>query len=381
MDFELTAEQQAIRETARRFALKEILPRAAEIDRSSTFDRDLYRGMGEVGLIGVAMPEEFGGSGADTITWCVVVEEVTKASSGMGNALGLTQSIADYILMLGTDEQKRTLLPSLARGDTMCSFALTEPDAGSDAASISTTARLEGDQYVLNGQKMFITAARMADSFVVVATLDKALGHKSIRTFLVPKDAEGLSLGEKLDLLGARGMETAPVYFDNCRVPRGNILGADVDGFKAVMRGLDGAGRLGAATMAVATAQAAFEAALEYAKQRVQFGKPIIEFQAVRFMLADMSIDINAARLLLYQAAWRRDRGQPFTKESSQAKVFASDMCMKHVANAMQIFGGYSYVKDFPVERYFRDSKIHQIWDGTNEIQRIIISRHLIKGT
>lgn len=381
MDFSLSYEQQSVQALARDFATGEIAPRAQKIDETGSFDWDLHRRLADLGLVGMTVPEAYGGAGADTLSWCLVIEEISKASSGVANALTLTTSMTNYILALGTEAQKQTFLPALVRGEKLCAFGLTEPGAGSDAKAVSTTARLNGSHYVLNGQKMFISGARVADLFVVVATLDKSLGARGIRTFLVEKGTEGLSCGEKLDLLGMRGMETAPLFLDDCRVPQENILGADIEGFKAVMQGLDGPGRLGAASMAVGLAQAAFEASLAYARDRVQFGQPIANFQAIQFMLADMSADISAARMLVYLAAWRRDQGLPHTKEASHAKIVASDVCVKHVANAMQIFGGYSYSREFPVERYYRDAKIHQIWDGTNEIQRIIVARQLMKET
>ena len=376
MEFALSIEQQQIREVARRLARDEIAPRARGIDERSEFDWELHRRLGDLGFLGMTASQAYGGGALDTLTWCIVVEEITKASSAVANGMTLTESMVHYLSALGTEEQKQKYIPPLARGESICSFCLTEPNAGSDAASVQTTAIEADDHYVLNGQKMFISGAELADFFVVVASIDRQQRSKGVRTFIVDRTTPGLVIGKKLELLGIRGFGTAPVYFEDCRVPRHAKLGGE-RGFQAVLHGLDGAGRLGAASMAVGTAQAAMDEALGYSLERKQFGKPIFDFQAIHHMLADMSIEIDAARLLIWRAAWLRDSGQPFTKASSQAKTFASDMCVRNVTNAMQILGGYSYSKEYSIERHFRDAMIHQIWDGTNQIQRMIIARHL----
>ena len=378
MDFELSAEQIAIRDQARNVATAEVATRAAEIDASAQFDWNLHRRLAELGFLGLTAPEMFGGHGADTLSWCIVVEEIARASSTVSNGITLTDGMVHYISTLGTHEQKEMYIPPLIRGEKLCSFALTEPDTGSDAASVRTTARHEGDEVVLNGQKMFISGAAYADHFIVVATADRELRHKGIRTYIVPRTAPGLVVGEKLDLMGIRGFGTSPVFFDECRIPASNQLGGN-EGFRVVMQGLDGPGRLGAASQAVGLAQAAMESALAYSLERSQFGQPIFDHQAIQFMLADMSAEIDAARLLIWNAAWRRDAGLSFTKESSHAKLFAGDMCVRNVSNALQIFGGYGYSKEYPIERFYRDAKIHQIWDGTNQIQRMIIARQIRK--
>jgi alkylation response protein AidB-like acyl-CoA dehydrogenase len=379
MHFELDSEQRAIRDVAREFARREVAPRARAIDERAEFAWDLHRKLGELGFLCMTSPPAYGGAGVDTLTWCVVVEEIAKASSAVANGLTLTESMAHYVSTLGTEAQKQAVLPALASGRAICAFGLTEPGAGSDAKSVATTARRDGDAWILNGQKMFISGARLAEWFIVVATINQSARARGVRTFLVHKDAPGLTVGRPLDLLGIRGFGTAPLFLDQCRVPADAMLGSGDDGFAQVMRGLDGAGRLGAAAMAVGLTQAAMDESLAYAQGRTQFGRPIVDFQAVQFMLADMAVEIDAARLLVHRAAWRRDRGLPFTQESSQAKLFAGDMCVRNVTNAMQIFGGYAYSRDYPVERYYRDAKIHQIWDGTNQIQRIIIARQLLK--
>jgi alkylation response protein AidB-like acyl-CoA dehydrogenase len=378
MDFGLTDEQQAVRDVARTFARREVVPRARAIDESAEFDWSLHRRLGALGFLGMTAPEVYGGSSADTVTWCLVVEEIAKASSAVANGLTLTESMVHYLVTLGTEEQKRAWLPRLCSGQSICAFGLTEPDAGSDAASVATLARRAGDEIVLDGRKMFISGALLADVFIIVATVDRSLRSKGVRTYIVPKVAAGLGVGAKLDLLGIRGFGTAPLFLDDCRIPAANQLGGDA-GFREVMRGLDGPGRMGAAAMAVGLAQAAMDAALKYALERKQFGCAIFDFQAVQAMLADMSGEIDAARLLLHKAAWSRDRGLPFTKESSHAKLFAAAMCMRAATNAMQVFGGYAYAKDFPIERLYRDAKIHGIWDGTDQVQRIIIARQLAK--
>lgn len=381
MNFGMTAEQEQIRDVARAFAQRDITPRAKAIDEHAEFDWALHRQLGELGFLGMTAPEAYGGAALDTVTWCIVVEEIGKASSAVANGMTLTESMTYYLITLGSEEQKQQVLPALAAGSQLCAFGLTEPGAGSDAKAIATTATRAGNEWILNGQKMFISGAQLAEWFLVVATIDKTHGTRGVRTFLVRKGTPGLSCGSKLDLMGIRGFGTAPVFLDECRVPVDAMLGTGGDGFAQVMRGLDGAGRLGAAAMAVGLAQAAFEAALAYANDRKQFGRPIADFQAVQFMLADMSAEIDAARLLVHKAAWRRDHGLSFAKESSHAKLFAGDMCVRNVGNAMQIFGGYGYTREFPIERFYRDAKIHQIWDGTNQIQRIVIARHLRKET
>jgi butyryl-CoA dehydrogenase len=378
MNFEPTEEQQAISGVARRFAQEEVVPRAKQIDETAEFDWALHRRMGELGFFGMTAPAVYGGADAETLTWCLVVEEIARASTTVSNGITLTESMVHYIATLGSEEQKRKFLPPLIRGEKICAFGLTEPDAGSDAGSVTTTAKQDAQGFVLNGQKIFISGALLADFFIIVATIDRAERHKGIRTFIVERGTPGLSCGAKLDLLGVRGFGTVPVFLDNCWVPASAQLGGE-DGFRSVMHGLDGPGRLGAAAQAVGLAGAAMDAAFRYALERKQFGQPIFDFQAVQFMLADMSAEIEAARLLVWHAASRRDIRQSFTKESSHAKLFAGDMCVRTATNAMQIFGGYAYSKEYPVERYYREAKIHQIWDGTNQIQRMIIARQLKK--
>jgi alkylation response protein AidB-like acyl-CoA dehydrogenase len=376
MDLELSREQQEIQRTLRDFCAAEIAPRAGWIDAQNQFDRDLYRRLGTLGFVGMMLPEAYGGSSSDNLTWCLVIEELAKASSAIANALVLARSVGDVILALGDEDQRRRYLPPLASGAAIYGFGLTESQAGSDAAAIRTAARRDRDQYLLNGEKMFTTLGGIADAVIVAATLDRAQGAGAIRAFLVPADAAGFSRGGKLDLMGVRGMETCPLFLQDCRLPRESVLGPESAGFKALMRALDG-GRLGIAAMATGLAQAAMDAALTHALQRVQFGCPLAEMPAIEAMLADMSVDIEAARLLTQRAAWRRDRGHSYSKAASQAKLFAAEICVTQVSNALQIFGGYGYSKELPIERYYRDARIHQIWDGTSQVQRMIIARHL----
>ncbi len=376
MDFLLSEDQEAIRDMASRFAREVVAPKAAEIDRTAQFDRALYSQMGELGLPTMTLPESYGGAGVDSLSWCLVIEEMAKASTPVCNTLVLSKMTADIIHTFATDAQKSEILPKMATGDSICAFGLTEPGAGSDAASIRTSARLEGDEWVINGQKMFTTCAEVADWVIVAATIDRDQRSRGIRCFLVPRNTPGYEIGKKLDLMGVRGEGTCPTYYDNCRVPRENLLGAE--GFRTLMSTLDGA-RAGIAAMAVGLAQAAFDEARAYAKERIQFNRPISEFQSIQEKLANMSMEIDAARMLTYKAAWRRDKNLDYVKDASHAKLFASEMCGRTVDQALQIFGGYGFTKDYPIERFYRDAKIHQIWEGTSEIQRMIIARNVLR--
>lgn len=376
MDFRLSEEQEAVREMARRFAKEVVAPRAAEIDRTSQFDRELYLKMGELGLPTMTLPEEYGGAGMDSLSWCLVIEELAKASTPVCNTIVLSKMTADIIHTFANDQQKRAILPKMATGETIVSFGLTEPGAGSDAASIRTSAKLDGESWVINGQKMFTTCASVADWVIVAATIDREQRSRGIRCFLVPRGNPGYEIGKEIELMGVRGEGACPTYYDHCRVPKENLLGAE--GFRTLMRTLDGA-RAGIAAMAVGLAQAAFDEALAYSKERTQFDRPIADFQAVQFKLANMSMEIDAARMLTWKAAWRRDQGLDYVKDASHAKLFASEMCGRAVDQALQIFGGYGFTKDYPIERYYRDAKIHQIWEGTSEIQRLIIARQLLR--
>ena len=378
MNFEPTDAQRLIRDMVREFAEKEIRPRAAEIDRTDDFPWDLWKRMAELGILGMTLPPEFGGSGADTVSWAMAQEEMARASVVVADIQLLSKLMQDVIVRNGTDTQKERYLPAMARGEKICVIAQTEPGTGSDVAAIRTTARPERDGYVLDGTKRFITCAMLCDVAVVVATVDKSKGRQGITLFLVEKGTPGFSPGSKERLMGVRGMETGELVFDNCWVPRDCLLGGEGEGFKRAMMSLD-TGRIGIGCQALGLAQAAMEEAIRYAKQRTAFGQPLSTFQALQFMLADMSAGIEAARLRLRHAAFLKDQGRPIIREAAEAKLLASDLAVRVTRDALQIHGAYGYSQDFPIERMYREAKVYQIWEGTSEIQRMVISRQLLK--
>jgi alkylation response protein AidB-like acyl-CoA dehydrogenase len=378
MDFDLTDEQRLLRDMVRDFAEKEIRPRAAEIDQTDEFPRDLWKRMAELDILGMTLPPEYGGAGMDTLCWAIAQEEMARASVVVADLQLLGSLMQQMILKNGSDAQKQKYLPRMARGETICIIAQTEPGTGSDVAGIQTTARPERGGYVLNGTKRFITAAMLADLAVVVATTDKTKGRQGITLFLVEKGTPGFSAGAKEHLMGVKGMGTGEVVFDNCWVPKECLLGGEGEGFKRAMMSLD-TGRIGIGCQAVGLAQAAMEEAIRYAKQRVAFGAPIAQLQAIQFMLADMSAGIEAARLRLRHAAWLKDQGRPIIREAAEAKLLAADLAVKVTTDALQIHGAYGYSKEFPIERMYREAKVYQIWEGTSEIQRVVIARQLLK--
>ena len=378
MNFEMTDAQRMIRDMVREFAEKEIRPRAAEIDQTDEFPRDLYRRMAELGILGMTLSPEYGGSGADTVSWAIAQEEMARASVVVADIQLLNKLMQDMILRNGTEAQKGKYLPAMGRGEKICVIAQTEPGTGSDVAGIQTTARLEREGYVLNGTKRFITCAMVCDLAVVVATVDKSRGRQGITLFLVEKGTPGFSPGSKEHLMGVRGMGTGELVFDNCWVPRENLLGGEGEGFKRAMMSLD-TGRIGIGCQAVGLAQAAMEEAIRYAKQRTAFGQPIANNQGIQFMLAEMSAGIAAARLRLRHAAFLKDQGRPIIREAAEAKLLASELVVRVTKDALQIHGAYGYSKDFPIERMYRDAKVYQIWEGTSEIQRMVIARQLLK--
>jgi butyryl-CoA dehydrogenase len=378
MNFELTDAQRLLRDMVREFAEKEIQPRAAEIDQTDEFPWDLWRRMADLGILGMTLPPEYGGSGMDTVCWAIAQEEMARASVVVADIQLLSTLMQNMILKNGTDAQKQKYLPAMGSGEKICVIAQTEPGAGSDVAGIQTTARPDRDGYVLNGAKRFITCAMLCDLAVVVATVDKSKGRQGITLFLVEKGTPGFSPGSKEHLLGVRGMGTGELVFDNCRVPRECLLGGEGEGFKRAMMSLD-TGRIGIGCQALGLAQAAMEEAIRYAKQRTAFGQPIANFQALQFMLADMSAGIEAVRLRLRHAAWLKDQGRPIIREAAEAKLLASELAVKATTDALQIHGAYGYSKDFPIERMYRDAKVYQIWEGTSEIQRVVIARQLLK--
>jgi alkylation response protein AidB-like acyl-CoA dehydrogenase len=378
MNFELNDAQRMLREMVREFAEKEIKPRAAEIDRTDEFPWDLWKRMAELGLLAMTLPPEYGGSGMDIVSWAIAQEEMARAAVVVADLQLLGTLMQNMILKNGTEAQKQKYLPALAAGEKIAIIAQTEPGAGSDVAGIQTTARPERGGYVLNGTKRFLTCAMLADLAIVVATVDKSKGHKGITLFLVEKGTPGFSTGSKEHLMGVRGMGTGEVVFDNCWVPKENLLGGEGEGFKRAMMSLD-TGRIGIGCQAVGLAQAAMEEAVRYAKQRTAFGGPIANLQAIQFMLADMSAGIEAARLRLRHAAWLKDQGRSIIREAAEAKLLASDLAVKVTTDALQIHGAYGYSTDFPIERMYREAKVYQIWEGTSEIQRVVIARQLLK--
>ncbi|TYO98058.1 acyl-CoA dehydrogenase [Desulfallas thermosapovorans] len=378
MPYMLTDEQQMMRDMVRKLAQNEIAPRAAEIDRTHRFPRENIEKMAELGLMGVPIPEEYGGAGCDFLSYIITIEEISRACASTGVILAVHTSVGTFpILYFGTEEQKQKYIPKLASGQYIGAFALTEPNAGSDPANLSTTARLEGDHYIVNGGKVFISNGGEASVYVTFVTTDKSKGHKGITCLLVDKDTPGFSIGKTEEKMGLHGDITTELIFDNARVPKENLLGKEGEGFKVAMALLDG-GRIGIGAQGLGIAQAAFDVAKQYAKERVQFGKPIASFQAIQFMLADMATRIDCARLLVYRAARMRDMGLPYSKEASMAKMYATDTAMEVTTNAVQILGGYGYCKEYPVERYMRDAKITQIYEGTNQIQRLVIAKRLL---
>lgn len=368
--------QQAVRDAARDFARREIGPRAAEIDRTDAFPADLYRQLGELGFLGLTLPAEYGGAAADNVTLCLVLEEIAVASGTMANATLLAKLQADFILRNGSEQQKQRYLPPLGSGERICLIANTEPDAGTDVAGIKTTAARRDGGYVLNGTKVFITAGLVGDFAVVIAKTDPKAGSRGISAFLVERDTPGFSAEKSDEFMGMRGLATSSLHFDDCFVPAENLIGRESEGMKYALHSFTN-GRIFIATLALGLARAAFEASLSYAEQRLAFGQPIANFEAVQFMLADMATEIDAARMLIHRAARLKDEGKPFVKEASMAKLFASDMAHRATTNAVQIHGGYGYTKGAVVERLYRDAKLTQIYEGTNEIQRVVIAREL----
>jgi len=379
MDFQLSDEHIMFRKMVREFAENELAPTAALRDEEERFDRTIFTKMGELGLTGIPWPEKYGGAEADFLSYVIAIEELSRVDASVGVTLSAHVSLAGWPLYkFGTEEQKMKYLKPMALGEKIGAYGLTEPGAGSDAANIRTKAVEDGDSYILNGSKIFITNGEVADIYIVFAVTDPEKKHKGISAFILEKGMEGFSFGKKEKKLGIRASTTVQLLFDNVRVPKENLLGKVGDGFKIAMITLDG-GRNGIAAQAVGIAQGALDQAINYAKERVQFNKAIAEQQAIQFKLADMATKIEAARLLTYQAAWLESNGLPYSKESAMAKLMAGDTAMEVTTEAVQIFGGYGYTRDYPVERMMRDAKITQIYEGTNEIQRIVIAKHLLK--
>ena len=377
LGFDPTPEQEALREMTHKFAANEIRPRAAEWDREGVFPLDLFRKAFDLGLMTGFIPELYGGQGLTMLESCILEEEISWGCSGVATSMNANALALGPILLAGTDEQKRAFVQPFATEFRFASFCLTEPGAGSDVGGIATTARRDGDGYVLNGRKCFITNGVHASQYTVFASTDRSRGHKGLSAFVVPRETPGVSSGKKEDKMGQRASETSDVLFEDVRVPEANRLGAEGEGVKIAMRTIDYA-RAGVAAMAVGVARAAYEHAAGYGRQRVQFGQPIAMNQAIYFLLADMATDIEAARLLTWKAAWLADQGRRNTKESSFAKAFAADLAMRAATDAVQIFGGYGYMKDYPVEKLMRDAKLLQIFEGTSQIQRMVIAKETL---
>ena len=379
MEFKLTEDQKMVQKLARDFAEKRLAPTVSERDHKEEFSRPLVDEMGEMGLTGICFPEEYGGSGGDVMSYILAVEELCKADDGVGITLSATVSLCAWpIFAYGTEEQKQKYLVPLAEGEKLGAFGLTEPNAGTDASGQQTVAVLDGDDYVLNGSKIFITNAGEAETYIVFAMTDKSKGTKGISAFIVEKDMPGFSFGKKEHKMGIHTSLTNELVFQDVRVPKENLLGKIGEGFKIAMSTLDG-GRIGVAAQALGIAQAALDHAIKYSKERVQFGKPIASNQAIAFMMADMATKIDAARLLIYRAAYLKDQGLPYSKEAAMAKLFASDIAMEVTTDAVQIYGGYGYSREYPVERLMRNAKITQIYEGTNQVQRMVISGAILR--
>lgn len=378
MEFEFSEEQKLMRQTVRSFAEKMVRPRAAVIDETDEFPKDIFKEAGKLGLLAINYPEELGGSGADTISSVLASIELGRVSAAIAN---ICSSVRHHLFCLhyyGTDEQKEKYMSGMASGEIIGSFALTESNAGSDATGIKTSAKLDGDDYIINGNKTFITLGPVADFTIVFAVTDPSKKSKGITAFIVEKGTPGFSIGKKEKKLGQKGNPVSDLIFSDVRVPKSNMLGNEGEGIKIALHSLD-SGRIEVAALAVGLMQAALEDSVAYAENRVQFGQKISNFQLIQAMIAEMATDLDAASLLTYRAAKLKDSGRPFTREASMAKWFATEAVMKHTTNAIQIHGGYGYCQDYSVERYFRDAKLTQIFEGTNQIQQIVIAREVIK--
>ena len=378
MFFKTTEQHEDFRARIREFAESEVKPQASLLDKENRFPTEAIEKLGKMGVLGTPYPKEYGGAGLDVLSYAIAVEELSRVDGGTGVILSAHVSLGTYpIFAYGTEEQKQKYLIPLAKGEKLAAFGLTEPNAGSDAGGTETTAVLEGDYYILNGGKIFITNADKADTYVVFAVTTPDIGVKGISAFIVEKGWEGFTFGDHYDKMGIRSSSTAELIFNNVKVPKENLLGEEGQGFKIAMKTLDG-GRIGIASQALGIAQGAYENALEYSKERIQFGKPICQQQAISFKLADMATKIRAARLLVYSAAELKENHEPYSMEAAMAKQYASDICLEVVNDALQIFGGNGYLKGMDVERAYRDAKICTIYEGTNEIQRVVIASHII---
>lgn len=378
MDFSLSEDQQLLKQTVRDFAEAELRPHSREWDEKQEFPREVFTKLGELGLMGVVWPTEYGGSGMSTLDYAVVIEELSRVDAGVALSVAAHNSLCSgHIYLAGSEEQKKKYLTPLAKGEKIGAWGLTENSAGSDAGGTKTVAVKDGDHWVLNGSKTFITNGRLADVAVAMAVTDKTKGKKGISAFVVERGTPGFRAGKKEDKLGVRSSDTSELVFEDCRIPAANLLGAEGMGFIDTLRILD-RGRIGIAAFSLGIAQAALEASMTYARGRKQFGHAIAEFQAIQFKIADMAVKVDAARLLCHRAASLRDAGKEHTTESSMAKLYASEIAVEVALEAIQIHGGYGYIKEYPVERYLRDAKLGTIGEGTSEVQRLVIARELL---
>ncbi len=380
MDFTYTEEQQMVKETIRDFALEELAPGAAERDEKAIFPREAIDKLGELGFWGVNVPEQYGGAGLDMISYCIAVEELARIDASTAIVISVHNSLVNYPLeKFGNDYIHDYFLKPSAEGKKLGAFSLTEPESGSDAGAMATTAVRDGDDYIINGAKNFITTGDSCDMMLVFVVTDRAKGSKGTSAFMVEKGMPGYIVGKKEDKLGIRASDTVSVSFEDCRVPAKNMLGSEGMGFKIALTTLN-CGRIGVAAQALGIAQGAFDEAVKYSQERQQFNRPIAKFQAIQFKIAKMATEIEAARLLLYTAAAKKDRGESFIKEAAMAKLFCSDMAVRTCLEAVQIHGGYGYIKEYPVERYLRDSKITTIYEGTNEVMHLVIADQVYRG-
>ena len=379
MDFNLTEEQTMLRDSMRDFAKERLAPMAEEADQQGFTHPEILKELAELGYCGICTPPEYGGAGFDSICYALAIEEVSKVDPSIGVTLSVTNSPAQVpILDYGSDNLKQKYLPQLSSGSSIGAFCLSEANAGSDAANIKLSAELDSDHYVLNGMKQFVTNGGIADIFIVFGATDKSAGSKGISAFVVEKSFPGIKVGKIENKMGLKASSTTEVFFENCKAPKENLIGEPGQGYKIALAALDHS-RIGIAAQALGIAEGAYEQALEYSKQRVQFGKTICQFQAIQFMLSDMVTDIEAARFLIYNAAWLYDQGKRVSKEVAIAKLFASEMSFRVVHKALQIHGGYGYMKEYPVERMYRDQRVTEIYEGTSEVQRMVIANQLLK--
>lgn len=379
MDFKLSEEQELVRSNMREFALKYVEPIAAEIDENARYPKEVIAKLAEGGWMGMPFPAQYGGQGTDYLTYVIAVEELSRSCAATGFTMSVHTSLSLMpIFNFGSEEQKQTFLIPLAKGEHIGAFALTEPGAGTDVGAATTTAVLDGDEYVLNGTKTFCSNGPVADTFITFAWTDKSAGAKGMSSFIVPKNAPGLIVGKHIMKMGIRASQTSELVFKDCRISKANILGKEGDGMKIAMNCFDH-GRIGIAAQSVGIIQAALDESVSYSKQRIQFGKPIAKHQAVQWWIADMATDLNAARFMTYHAAWLKDQGKPFTKEAAMAKLHNAEAVMKHTVKAVQVHGGYGYCKGFKVERLMRDAKITEIYEGSSEAQRMVIAGNVLR--